>query len=454
MLSFYRAARICAPLALLLSAAHLSAQDAERMEQVVSASANDGTFMGAALVAVGDRILLNKAYGSANLEWDVANTTSTKFRIGSVTKQFTAAAILLLQERGQLDIDHPIKTYLKNMPASYDAITVRHLLHHTSGIPHVTAFDEFANWKYLPTKRDDLIAKFTDRELEFTPGSKWNYSNSGYLLLTAIVEDVSGMGFQEFARKELFAPLGMDDTAIDVTSDIVRYRASGYSPSASGVVNADYVDMGIPQGAGALYSTTHDLLKWNRGLFGGKILKPETVAMMSAPAVAAFPGSFYAMGLIDTQDKDGRLISHGGGIEGFNSFLAYDPDREISVVVLTNLNGGAANQLGLSLVTLARGGTIELASERVAISTDGVDLAQYEGDYAVNPQFVLKFFVEDGQLMTQATGQSAFPVFAKGPDEFFLKVVDARLRFNRDADGRVTSVTLFQNGQEIPAQRQ
>ena len=454
MPTFRPNALVLAPLTLLLMGNPLAAQDPERMDQTVSESANDKTFMGAALVAVGDRILLNKAYGSANLEWDVANTTSTKFRIGSVTKQFAAAAILLLQERGQLDIDQPIKTYLKDMPARYDAVTVRHLLHHTSGIPSITSFEEFANWKYLPTKRDDLIAKFTDRELEFAPGSKWNYSNSGYLLLTAIVEDVSGMGFQEFADKEFFTPLGMDDTAIDVTAEVVRYRASGYSPSGNGIVNADYVDMGIPQGAGALYSTTHDLLKWNRGLFGGKVLKPETVKMMTAPAVAAFPGSFYAMGLIDTQDKDGRLISHGGGIEGFNSFLAYDPDREISVVVLANLNGGAANQLGQSLVTLARGGKIELASERVAISTDGIDLAQYEGDYEVSPQFVLKFFVEDDQLMTQATGQSAFPVFAKGPDDFFLKVVDARLVFNRGVDGSITSVTLFQNGREIEAKRQ
>ena len=454
MSPFRRATCALAPLALLMSGTALSAQDAGRMDMAVSEKSDEKEFMGVAFVAIGDEVLLDKGYGAANLEWDIANTTATKFRIGSVTKQFTAAAILLLQERGELDIDMPVKTYLENMPEAYNAVTVRHLLHHTAGIPNVTSFEEFARWKFLPTERDAMIANFTDKPLEFTPGEKWNYSNSGYLLLSAIVEDVSGKSFQEFCDEAFFTPLGMDDTAMDVTSEIVRFRASGYSPSGDGAVNADYVDMGIPRGAGALYSTTHDLHKWNRGLHGGKVLKPETVAMMINPAVEAMSGSSYAMGLLDTQNENGRLVWHGGGIEGFNAFLGYDPDREISVVVLANLNGGAANQLGQSLVKLARGGEVELASEREEIDTSGVDLSQYEGKYVVTPQFALNFFMEGEQLMTQATNQSAFPVFAKGPDEFFLKVVDASLKFNRDDAGEVTSVTLFQGGQEILATKE
>ena len=435
-----------APVAVLIASPSASAQVAARMDQAISASAEDQSFMGAALVAIGDDILLDKAYGSANLEWDIANSTDTKFRIGSVTKQFTAAAILMLQERGKLDIDDKVNSYRTDAPDSWSAITLRHLLNHTSGIPNVTDFDDFGKWKYLPTTRDEMIARFAGSELEFAPGEKWSYSNSGYLLLTAVVEEVSGQSYSDFVEQNIFTPLAMDNTAIDLTAQIVPKRASGYSPSSSGPLNADYVDMSIPSGAGALYSTTEDLLKWQRGLFGGKVLKPETVALMTDPAVDAMPGSSYAMGLIVTEDEDGRLIWHGGGIEGFNAFLAHDPERDITVAVLANINGGAANRLGQSLVKLARGGNIELASERTEITVDPDSLREYEGTYALSPSFVLKFWVEGDQLMTQASNQSAFPVFAQGSDEFFLKVVDAKLFFVRDATGEIISVTLQQDG--------
>lgn len=453
MITFRRSALALVP-AVLWSATALSAQDAGRMDETVSASAEDRSFMGAALVAIGDRILLDKGYGEADLEWDIANTTDTKFRIGSVTKQFTAASILLLQERGLLDIDQPVKTYWPDAPASWDAITLRHLLNHTSGIPNVTDFDDFATWKYLPTTREEMIARFAEKDLEFTPGAKWSYSNSGFLVLTAVVEEVSGESYSDFVEANIFTPLGMDDTAIDRTAEIVPRRASGYSPSSKGPRNADYVDMGIPRGAGALYSTTHDLLKWQRGLFGGKVLKPASLALMTAPAVEAMSGSSYAMGLLVTQTDEGELVWHGGGIEGFNAFLGHDPERDITVVVLANINGGAAAALGQSLITLARGGTIELASERVETPVDASRLTEYEGSYALAPDFILKFWIEDGQLMTQATGQPVFPVFAKGEDEFFLKVVDARLVFNRNVSGNVASVTLHQNGNVIEGARQ
>ncbi len=424
------------------------------MDQVVQASASHEKYMGTALVAIGDEVLFDKAYGSADLEWGIANTTDTKFRIGSVTKQFTAASILMLQERGALDLDQPVGTYLADTPESWAGVTLRHLLNHTSGIPNVTSLEDFGTWKYLPTTREEIIARFSDLPLEFAPGEKFAYSNSGFLLLTAVIEDVSGQPYAEFVTENIFAPLGMTNTAIDVTSAIVPRRADGYSPSKTGIVNADYVDMGIPQGAGALYSTTTDLVKWQRGLYGGDVLKPESLAEMTRPAIEAVHNSSAAMGLFVLEGEDGTLIWHGGGIEGFNAWLGYDPDREISVVVLANLNGGAANEIGMHLTTLARGGDVTLAQERTEIDTSGINLAEYTGTYTVTENFKIAFREEDGQLVTQATGQDAFPVFASGPDRFFLKVVDAQLAFNRNSDGRIVSVTLTQNGQEIVANRE
>ncbi|MFW2349905.1 serine hydrolase [Qipengyuania sp.] len=454
MTVFRRAALAFSPMALLFAGTAAIAQDASRMDEVVSASAAEKTYMGAALVAIGDDVLLDKAYGSADLEWGIANTSDTKFRIGSVTKQFTAASILLLQERGQLDIDRPVRTYLADSPASWNAITLRHLLQHTSGIPNLTDFDDFGTWKYLPTTRAALIARFSDKKLDFAPGEKWSYSNSGYLLLSAIIEEVTGKPYGDFVEENIFAPLGMTDTGMDVTSAIIPRRAEGYAPSKDGIVNADYVDMGIPQGAGALYSTTGDLLKWQRGLFGGKILTKESLAAMTAPGVDAMQASTYALGLIRTDNEEGTLIWHGGGIEGFNAWLGHDPDRAISVVVLSNLNGGAANALGQSLVKLARGGDVKLTAERAAIDLPADRLAEYAGTYAVSDQFKIAFRVEDGALLAQATGQDAFRVFAEGEDRFFLKVVDAQIVFNRDSSGAIESLTLNQNGNETRALRE
>lgn len=455
MITFRGAALALSPLALLLSGTSLSAQDAGRMDRAVAEEAADQGYMGTALVAIGDEILLDKGYGSANLEWEIANTPDTKFRLGSITKQFTAVSALKLHEDGLIDIDQPISTYLEDIPASWEAITVADLLHHTSGIPNITSFDDFRSWKFSPATLDELIARFADRDLEFEPGSKWAYSNSGYMVLVAIIEKASRQSLEDYMQATIFEPLEMTDTGADVSEDILPRRASGYSPTAEGLANAEYVHMSIPRGGGNLYSTTRDLLKWQRGLFGGAILSPATLDLYTQPAPhEAFGEAKYAAGVLVEEIQGQTTYWHGGGIEGFNTWLGHDPASDITVIVLANVNGGSANKLGRSLMTMAKGGEVELASERVEVGVDPESLTDYTGTYVVTPQFALRFFVEDGQFMTQATGQEAFPVFAKAEDEFFLKVVDARLVFNRNAAGDVTTVTLFQNGNEIEGVRE
>ncbi|MFL9841033.1 serine hydrolase [Sphingomonas sp. ST-64] len=434
--------------ALILTPVPAVAQDPGRMDAVVQDDARKGEFMGAVLVARDGDVLLDKGYGSANLEWKIANDGATKFRLGSVTKQFTAVAILLLQERGKLRIDAPVKTYLPDAPAAWDKVTLHHLLTHTSGIPNFTGFPEYEKLKTLPATHASLIARFSDKPLEFAPGEKFAYSNSGYVLLSAIVEKVSGQSYAEFVASNLFKPLGMDDTGYDSHAAIIPRRASGYAPAKDGPVNADYVDMTIPQGAGALYSTTRDLLKWQRGLYGGKLLKPTSLTAFRTPYKNG-----YALG-IAVEAKDGvTTIEHGGGIEGFNTSLAYDPDRKITVVVLGNLNGPSPGKLSKSLMTLARGGTVVLPAERKAATIAPEQLAQYEGVYELAPTFAITMRVKDGKLMTQATGQPEFELFPESKDRFFLKVVDAQVDFTRDAAGKVTGLILHQGGRSMPAPR-
>lgn len=419
------------------------------METVVRAQADSGDFMGATLVARDGRVLFDKGYGSANLEWKIANDGDTKFRLGSVTKQFTATAILLLQERGKVSLDAPVKTYLPDAPAAWDKITVRNLLNHSSGIPNFTSFEEYGKTKTVATDPAGLIARFRDKPLDFQPGAEMRYSNSGYVVLTAIVEKASGQGYAAFVAENIFKPLGMADSGYDDHATVLPRRASGYSPGAKGVVNADYVDMTIPQGAGSLYSTAHDLLKWQAGLFGGKLLKPDSLIAYTTP----FKND-YALGVGVTR-KDGKtLISHSGGIEGFNTWLGYDPDSKLTVIVLANLNGGAASKLGASLMTLSRGGTVTLPNERQAITLAPDVLKTYEGTYQLNPKFGIVVRFDGKKLTAQATGQDALELFAEKPDRFFFRVVDAQISFTRDAAGKIEAAVLHQGGRDAVAKKQ
>jgi CubicO group peptidase (beta-lactamase class C family) len=433
---------------LFVSVGPVQAQDAGRMDEVVRASAQADEFSGSVLVARDDEVLLDQGYGLANREWNIPNDGDTRFRLASVTKQFTAVAILILHERGLVDLDAPVRTWLTDAPAAWDGVTPRHLLSHTSGIPNFTDFDDYDAQKTAPATLDSLIARFRDHPLEFQPGERWSYSNSGYILLTAIIETASGKTYSEFLNETLFQPLGMSNSGYDSHAAILPHRASGYAPTARGFVNADYLDMSIPQGAGGLYSTTRDLLKWQRGLFGGQLLRPESLALLTTPV-----RNQYAFGLFVREVDGNTTIAHSGGIEGFNTYLAYDPDRRMTIVVLGNLNGPGPDQLGGALLALARGEAVTLPSERQVIAVSPELLQEYEGVYDLAPTFAITVSVVDGKLMAQATGQSAFELYAESVDAFFLRVVDAQVTFSRDASGAVDGLILHQGGRDSPARK-
>lgn len=267
---------------LLISLAHGDDSNS-RLDQIVQSRVADHSFMGSVLVAKGDTILVNRGYGSANLEWSIPNSPTTKFRLGSVTKQFTAASILLLDERGKLKVSDPVKKYMANAPAAWDKITLFHVLTHTSGIPSFTGFPDYPELEKKSTTSEKLVGLFRNKPLEFEPGSKWKYSNSGYVLLGYLIEKISGQTNQQFLAQNIFTPLGMKDSGYDSNSEIIVHRASGYSPSEHGIVNTGYIDMTVPFSAGSLYSTTEDLLRWEHGLFGGKVLSADSLKKMTAP---------------------------------------------------------------------------------------------------------------------------------------------------------------------------
>ncbi len=425
-----------------------SAQDTARMEQVVQSYVSSKQFMGSVLVARDKDVLFSKGYGSANLEWDIPNTPTTKFRLGSVTKQFTAAAILLLEERGKLKIEDPIKKVLPDAPAAWDKITLFHVLTHTAGIPNFTSLPEYPKLEPFPITPEQIVGLFRDKPLEFSPGEKMEYSNSGYILLGYLIEKVSGESYQDFIQKNIFTPLGMKDSGYDSNSAIIPRRAAGYAPGENGPVNAGYVHMSIPFSAGALYSTAEDLLRWEQGLFGGKLLSAESLAKMTAPFK-----SDYAFGLIVRTVKGRKVIEHAGGIEGFNTYLAYFPEDKLTVVALGNLNGSAPEQIGNSLAALAHGDKVILPSERKEITVLPKILGEYVGTYQLEPKVNIMITLEGGQLTAQVSGQNKVPLFASSDVQFFYKVVDAQIEFTKDEKGTVTGLILHQGGRDMKAPR-
>ena len=439
-------------------AASQSSPDIPRMELVIQSFVSDQHFMGSILVARGNEVILDKGYGFANLEWEVPNSPSSKFRLGSITKQFTAASILLLEERGKLSINDPVKKYMSDAPPAWDKITIYNLLTHTSGIPSFTTFPDYASLEPFTTTPEQLVKRFRDKPLDFQPGEKFSYSNSGYVLLGYLIEKISGESYEKFVQDNIFTPLGMKNSGYDSNSAIIPHRAAGYSPGPNGPENAGYINMRVPLSAGGLYSTTDDLLRWEQALFGGKLLSPASLQKMTTP----FKDD-YACGLGVHTVNGRKVIEHGGGIEGFNTMLAYYPEDKLTVVVLSNMNGPATPGIASKLAALAHGEKVVLPSERKEVRVDpklfdgyvgnSKLLQRYVGQYQLASNFILTITLEGDKLFAQATGQPKAEIFPEGEREFFYKVVDAQITFETDSSGRATSLTLHQNGADMPAKR-
>jgi CubicO group peptidase (beta-lactamase class C family) len=343
-------------------------------------------------------------------------------------------------------VEDPVKKYLPDAPTAWDKITIFNLLTHTSGIPNFTSFPDYHDTQALPTTAEKLVARFRDKPLEFQPGERWNYSNSGYVLLGYLIEKISGESYERFVQENIFVPLGMRDSGYDSNFAVIPRRAAGYTRGPGGPLNAGFIDMTVPHGAGALYSTTEDLLRWEQGLFGGKLLSAASLAKMTTPFK-----SDYAFGLIVTTQDGHKRIYHNGGIEGFNTALAYYPDDKLTVVVLSNVNGQAPDEMLPKLSVVAFGGQVTLPSERKEISVAPGVLSGYVGSYSSTPMANMAITVDGDRLVSQIAGQPKVPLFAESSARFFTKVVDAQLDFGKDDKGAF--LILHQGGRDLKAFR-
>lgn len=425
-------------------AAQSVAQDvAPKMDEYMSELTKQGRFIGSALVARDGKVIFSKGYGLANAEFDVPNTPQTKFRLGSITKQFTAASILLLQERGKLNVQDPICKYFDNCPEAWKEVTIHHLLTHTGGLPNFTNFPDYAKTMMIPTPIESLIGRFKDKPLDFKPGEKMNYSNSGYVALGYIIEKVAGESYERFLQKNIFDPLKMTNSGYDHHDTILKNRATGYSLADGKKANSLHIDMTIPHGAGALYSTVEDLFLWNEALFADKLLSAKSREAMMTPVK-----NNYAYGIGSNQQLNRKMISHGGGINGFSTFLARFPEEKLTVVVLRNADFGmpAPGKISNDLAALAFGEKVEMPHAQTEVKVDAKVLDAYVGEYEIRPGIVLTVTKAGEQLMAQLTGQPKFDLFAESETKFFLKVVDAQITFVKDDGGKISHLILHQGG--------
>lgn len=345
---------------LLLVVLFCRAQDiAAKSDEYLRARAQGNNFMGAALIARDGKVLFAKGYGMANAEHGVPNTTRTKFRLGSITKQFTAASILQLEERGKLTTADPACKYIPDCPAAWNPITLHHLLTHTSGIWNFTSDPDYRRTWMLPSRPEKTLGRFREKPLEFEPGSQFRYSNSGYILLAVILEKVAGVPFEEFLDRNIFQPLGMKGSGHDTWAAILPNRASGYQIAAGKLIHAPYHDMTIPIGGGDLYSTVEDLLIWDHALYTEKVLSKKSLDKAFTP----FKNN-YGLGWAITTVFGRRMIAHGGGINGFSTSINRFPEDRALVVVLSNVQDSPTGPMARDLGAILYGEKYEIPRKK------------------------------------------------------------------------------------------
>ncbi len=415
---------------------------------------------GAAVAVVREgEVIYRGAFGQAQLEHAAPNTPRTVFHVASLSKQFTAFAVHLLVQDGKLALDDEVRKYLPELKAGAGVITVRHLLHHTSGLR-----DQWSLLMLAGLRLDDVITEgdvlgllWQQRELNFAPGSEMLYSNSGYTLLAQIVQRVSGQSLKTFAQARIFAPLGMKDTAFQESYSLpIKGRAYSYRPTREGwrYVALSYSTVG----ASSLMTTVEDLALWERNVIDGKVGSAAVLAALHARGRLSRGAEIdYASGLAHGQHRGLPIVEHGGADASYRAFLLRFPQQRLSVVVLGNAGDMNAGLLARRVADVYLEGTAPPQappSTAPDIWLDATTLAPFVGDFEMRPGFVLSFSAQGTQLRVQATGQPMFPLFASAADSFFTKAFEASVRFDAPgADGKVSTATWRQGGRDLPLKR-
>ena len=428
----------------------LSAQSNKELEQeydkmlmeFFSTDENGGT----AIVSKKGEIIYHKAFGMANVELQVPMNVEHVFRIGSITKQFTAVAILQLMEKGKLSLQDEITKFIPDYPTHGHHITIEHLLTHTSGIKSYTGMKSFGEKDRLDMEPEELIDFFKNQPMDFAPGDDYRYNNSGFFLLGYIIEKVSGQSYPEYVEEQLFKKLGMKNSYYGAHNQIIPNRASGYGKSDGKLMNADFLSMKLPYAAGSLRSTVEDLMIWNKAIFNYEVVSKESLekAWASFKLNSGKPTAYgYGWSLGNIQGS--RSIEHGGGINGFLSYAMYLPEEEVFVAVLSNCSCAYPGEQATEMAALAIGKPYEWEK----ISMKEKDLQAYQGVYESSYFGDRNIFFHEGVLYSRRGKDSKYELLPFEKDKFYIENARTTIEFVRDKKGEITKVVSTSRQQII-----
>jgi CubicO group peptidase (beta-lactamase class C family) len=388
-----------------------------------------------ALVAEKGKIIYKKAFGMANMELDVPMKTESIFRLGSITKQFTAISILQLMEKGKLTLQDKITTHIPSYPASGNKITIEHLLTHTSGIVNITGMKKFSEIKRKDLKTEEVIEFFKNEPLEFEPGTKWSYSNSGYILLGYIVEKISGLPYSQYLEENIFKPCHMTGSFLDHDLKIIKNRASGYAKDGDQTINAEFVSMTIPHGAGGIVSTVEDLYRWNRALLSYKLVTQGTLEKaFKRYQLSDGKDTDYGYGWFLLNIQGHPTVEHGGGIEGFLTSSIYLAKEDIFVAVFSNSSSQSPELVSAKLAAMSIGKPYFYKE----IKVDGKLEQSYAGVYENDEGILMNIYLEDGKMYSEFPDGNKFHLKPFGQNKYFYDDFFSTLEFKKSADNKIS----------------
>ena len=404
-------------------------------------------------IARGGEIIHAAGYGLAEVEHGVKANAETTFRIGSITKQFSAALVMKLREQGKLSLDDEITRYFPEYPMQGHTVTVRHLLNHTSGIKSYTGVPEF--WVTGGPREltvDELLAYVKDVDFDFAPGEQYKYNNTAYYMIGSVIAQASGMSYCEYLQNEICTPMSLGRTQCDSNAAIIPNRAQGYGFSDGKLVNDRLIGMDNPGAAGMMLATARDLVAWNQALVDGKVVNEESFKLMTTPNVLPSGKSTgYGFGLSMGEFEGHPTIGHGGGIFGFNSMLTYYPDDDLYIAVISN-GGVNSGKLAKDIARAA----LDIENSVADLPVDVDLIKRLCGTYAF-AQMDMEMIVaeKDGELFMKPTGQGAAKLLNQGNGEFRISVdTDIKVVFDiTTTDGPAPALQVFQGGNIMTATR-
>ena len=397
---------------------------------------------GTALVSRKGKVIYKKAFGMADLELNVPMHPDMIFRIGSITKQFTAVAILQFAEKGKLSLQDDIKKFIPDYPTQGHTITIEHLLTHTSGIKSYTGMPDFQSMMRKDMKPAEIIDMFKNEKMEFAPGTKWNYNNSAYILLGYIIEKVSGKSYEDYVKENLFIPAGMTNSGYGNERRIIKNRAKGYQKNKDVYENADYLSMTLPYAAGSLISTVEDLWKWNQAVNSYKIVSKASLdkAFTNYRLSNNKPANYgYGWSLARVQGSP--TVEHSGGINGFQTDAMYLPKEDIFVVIFSNCNCNPPGDLAQRIAAITMGKPYAFKE----IPIDETATKEFVGVYE-NEEGEQRIISAEGNILTSQRGAgSKFRIKPFEKDKFFFEKYLDQLEFIRNNAGKIEKLLYKSN---------